>query len=238
MLYHSRGIVISYIRYSDSSIIAKIYTEKLGMLSFHVRGLFGARSRIKIALFGQLSLVDTVIDYKESRGLQYIREIRTLQSFGATDMRKTAQALFINELILRSIREQECNPELFGFLTDAVIALNDEDFFSPDFHLVFMIRLMGMMGFRPRSNYAPGHYFDMTEGMFCAAKPLHNYYLAPGLAEKLSRIIDIDCTFHDRVMASAEERRQLLDRLIDYFKINLPEFSDLRSPEVLHEVLS
>ena len=50
-MYHkTRAIVLHCIKYSETSVIAKIYTEKLGMQSYMVKGVRAAKSKSKAAM--------------------------------------------------------------------------------------------------------------------------------------------------------------------------------------------
>ena len=57
MLIKTRGIVLSYLKYRESSIIARVYTERLGVQSYVVNSVRKAKPPGRIALwehFGQL----------------------------------------------------------------------------------------------------------------------------------------------------------------------------------------
>ncbi|WP_050977380.1 DNA repair protein RecO [Nitritalea halalkaliphila] len=45
MLITTPGIVLSYISYGDSSIIARIFTEKLGLKTYIVNGVRAKKAR-------------------------------------------------------------------------------------------------------------------------------------------------------------------------------------------------
>ena len=65
MLYKTRGIALNYIRYRESSIIAKIYTEAFGIQSYIVNGVRSSKSKTnRIALFQPLTLLDMVVYHK------------------------------------------------------------------------------------------------------------------------------------------------------------------------------
>jgi len=60
MLNKTRGIVINYIRYRETSVIVNIYTEEFGIQTYIENGVRSAKSKNKIALFQPLTLLDLV----------------------------------------------------------------------------------------------------------------------------------------------------------------------------------
>ena len=68
MDHKTRGIILHTIKYSESSVIAKIYTEKFGLLSFLVKGVRASKSKNKASMMQPLTLLDMVISYRETRG--------------------------------------------------------------------------------------------------------------------------------------------------------------------------
>ena len=57
MLTKTRGIVLVFIRYKESSIIARIYTKDLGLRSYIVNGVRSIKTS-KIAFFQPLTVLD------------------------------------------------------------------------------------------------------------------------------------------------------------------------------------
>jgi rRNA maturation protein Rpf1 len=76
MQTNTRGIVFQKVKYAESAVIVKIYTEEFGLLSFIVSGLRNKRYFPKSAYFQSLSLLDLVITYKENKSLHQIKEVK------------------------------------------------------------------------------------------------------------------------------------------------------------------
>ena len=82
MLVKTKGIVINHIKYKESSIIVRIYTEKLGLQSYIVNGVRSAKAKNKMALFQVLTILDLVAYYYEDQNkLNRISEIRCKQPY-------------------------------------------------------------------------------------------------------------------------------------------------------------
>ena len=107
MLKITSGIVLSHIKYKDTSIIVRIFTRELGLKAYLVNGVRSLGKGSKIALYQPLTLLDLVVYDKENSGLQRISEakINTPQRLIPFDMARTSLALFATEVISRSILE-------------------------------------------------------------------------------------------------------------------------------------
>jgi DNA repair protein RecO (recombination protein O) len=127
MLKKTSGIVLSHIKYQDTSIIVRIFTRELGLKAYLVNGVRSLGKGSKIALYQPLTLLDLVVYDKENSGLQRISEakINTPQRLIPFDMPRTSLALFATEVISRSILEGYQNEELFDFLCESISTLDD-----------------------------------------------------------------------------------------------------------------
>lgn len=239
MLHHTRGIVLHHFPYSETSVIVRIYTENFGLQSYLIKGVRSPKAKIKLGLLQHLNLLEMVVYYREGKSLQNIKELRTAYSFQTlhSDIRKSSQVLFINEVIYKSLKEEESNPELFDFLFHSVIDLDKPGIFSAHFHLVFMIKLASFLGFAPRLNYKPNSWFNLQEGYFEDHRPTHSHAIAPEHARHFNTLLTSSLNAESPIEIPASSRKVLLDKLIEFYELHLPSFGGLRSPEVLHEVL-
>jgi DNA repair protein RecO (recombination protein O) len=240
MLHKTRGIIINTIKYSDTSVIAKIYTEQFGLRSYLVRGARGNRkSKTKSSQLQHLSLLDLVVYEKENNQLQNLRETETAYQFSSIpfDVIKGTMVLFLNEVLYKSLHEEGSNPELFGFLFDSLVKFDQlEDSFQ-DFHLGFLMGLSKFLGFYPRNNYSENnHYFDLQEGVFVSKKPLHNNFLNTNLAAKLNYMLKLN-HLEGRIFDNTTERNQFMEKLLEFYRLHIPGFGELKSHKVLREVL-
>ncbi|MCK7537534.1 MAG: DNA repair protein RecO C-terminal domain-containing protein [Marinilabiliales bacterium] len=124
--------------------------------------------------------------------MQSVKEVRNAFVFSAIpyDLRKSSVALFIAEILYKTIREQEANYELFEYLFHTIQMLDLKPDGISNFHLYFLIQLTKYLGFYPANSYSEiNPYFDLQNGSFVAIKPMHNLYLNPELSEILSKHI-------------------------------------------------
>jgi len=186
-------------------------------------------------------LLDMVVYHKEGKGLQTVREVKISIPFQTiiTDIRKSSIVLFLSELLYRSIREEEPNETLFGFLWHALQVLDTTEEMVASFHLVFALKLCKYLGFQPQKNKSDtNRFFSLREGLFI---PLYN---SPDecLDEKQSawfyRLMNADMAQLSLPDIPSGTRKALLERILLYYRMHLPGMKEIRSHLVLHEVLS
>ncbi|WP_163710677.1 DNA repair protein RecO [Mangrovibacterium lignilyticum] len=241
MLQKTRGIFLHYINYSDSSVIAKIYTEKYGQQAYIVSGMRSKKSGTRINVFQPLFLLDMEVYHKDGRGVQRLKNARLSVPFTQIpyDISKSSQAIFLSELLLKCLKEEEGNPELFDFLFYAACLLDLSKEGSNNFLISFLFRLTRYLGVAPQSPPAePFRYFDLVSASFRQNEPVHHQFMDVEMTQKFVELFKID--FSQLKMFSFQNRHRtiLLDHLIEYYKIHLDLSGELKSLSVLKEVLS
>ncbi len=241
MLTKTNGIVLHHINYTESSVIAKIYTEQHGLQSYLIRGMRSAKSKTKISLLQHLSLVEVVAYHKKnSSGIKNLKEIKSNYVFQSLpyDIRKSTISLFINEIIYKSIQEEESNPALFNFLYNTIQILDVATESINDFHLMFMLQFAKYLGFFPQNNYSDVNIiFNIQEGVFQSVKPLHDHYIIAPLSGFISKLMNTSFENVAEIKLSRTQRRELLDQLIIYYRLHLTSLTKINSHLILQEVL-
>jgi DNA repair protein RecO (recombination protein O) len=148
MLYKTPGIALSYIKYRDTSIIARIYTQQFGLQSYIVNGIRSSRSRMRMAMFQPLSLLELVVYYNKKREINRISEIGFSSHLLSlhTNIKKAAIAIFLAEFMGRVLKEDHDNTPLYEFIKNSVSALDDLQDHYANLHLVFLLKFTEDMG--------------------------------------------------------------------------------------------
>lgn len=237
MLLSTQAIVLQSIPYGEASVITRMYTLERGMISFIVKGAKGGRKNKKAAFLQPLSILEVELNLRENHDLQYLREMRISEPFSDLPFSaaKTAQALFIAEVLRKAIQEEEKNEPLFSFIFDALQMLDKSPEVQPDFHLKFLLELSHYLGFHPVDNYDKDHpYFQYTDGVF------HHSFGDTCLNLEQSKHIAtlINCSFSELSAQrfTRPERRQLSRNILLYYRWHLPSMAELQTPEVLEDV--
>ncbi|MFI5220549.1 MAG: DNA repair protein RecO [Bacteroidia bacterium] len=242
MLRKTRGIVLQVTKFSESSIVTKIYTEEFGLQSYLMNGVRKHKAKFNSNIFRPLSLIDLVAYQKSTNhGLKRIAEISCNHHFISIpyDVAKSSVAIFLNEIIYRSIREEEKNPSLFQFLQNAITILDLKTTDCSWFHLFFMIHFTKYLGYFPNSNYYENNFiFNLQDGIFQKDVPLHSHYLNNSLTKFLYRMMN--STFEDYHLAELNfrQKNELLSALVTYFEFHHTHGGHIKSHRVLHEVMN
>ncbi|MCP4551017.1 MAG: DNA repair protein RecO [Bacteroidetes bacterium] len=241
MISTTKGIVFHQIKYSETSLILKIYTENFGLQSYIAKGARSKKSKISPSVLQHLSLIELVANHKEKNSLSFLKEIRSDYQYSSIpyNVYKSSILIFVNELVYRSIREEEKNQELFNFLTSAIQWLDLSESRFSNFHLVFAIQLSRYLGFYPKNNHSKLNcHFNLQEGIFTNILPRHENYLDDAVAKQFSQLIEASYEKMSLVALNNNSRNVLLERIIEYYQLHLPNFGKIKSLEVLRTVLS
>ncbi len=240
MLVSSSGIVLSTLRYSDSSVIARIYTQQNGLRSFMVRTGKGKNALGKLGLLQPLSLIQVSYSMDERKNLLQARTIERETPIKTIPFNpiKSCIAMFVAEVVGRSIKEEEANQSLFNYLRNSILLLDDNDVSPANFHLKFMLEFTRFLGFYPESNDSDRFFFDLSEGEFVATEPVHPYFIERPLSEIFDQLHKAGMSAYEQVKMTNEQRRLLLQKLIDYYRLHLDGMKEIKSHRVLEEVLS
>ena len=241
MLEKTRGIVFNKIKYSESSLIIKVYTERFGLQSFMARGTRSKKSKLKAGLFQHLTLLDLVIYRNEKKDIHHIKEVKPTYSFSSIpyDIRKSSLLVFMNEVLNKSIKEEEKNEALFQFLYNSIQILDMKKEGIGEFHLVFLIQLSQFLGFYPEKNLSnEKQTFDLQEGKFIRTKEMSGLLMNPPFSHCLFQLLSLTFDSHERLKLPGNLKNEFLEYLLKYYRIHLPDFGELNSHIVLREVLS
>jgi DNA repair protein RecO (recombination protein O) len=213
-------------------------------MAFMVRGTSGKRSKGsgRIANMASalqpLAQVDLSFSYRENKQVQTIDQI-TLGENYMSDIAHPSfapVALFLAEILLKSLQEESPDPELYAFI-EASLAYFAGSAFSPNFHIIFMMKLTRFFGFSPSGiPDASTPYFDLQNGEYTHARNATLHTLDADLSEVFFRISIAE--FDTPLLIGNATRRKTIERLVEYFQLHLEGMGEVRSLPVLMEVFS
>jgi DNA repair protein RecO (recombination protein O) len=243
MLHTTKGIVLHHFKYSEKSVIAKVYTEKFGLQSYIVKGVRSKKSKNKLAYLQVLSIVEINAFHKENKTLHQLKSIKLEHTFQSIpfNIHKSSIAFFIADVLKKSIKEEEKNSSLFDFLLHAIQILDLQESNYANFHLVFLSQLSRYLGFYPNTSPTKDFkncYFDLQEGFFTKLSPPHQAVIEPPLSALFATILGTNFDAITELKITAEERKLLLNSIISYYELHLSNFGTLKSKEILEEILN
>ncbi|KPK85952.1 MAG: hypothetical protein AMS27_06130 [Bacteroides sp. SM23_62_1] len=239
MLTKVRGIVLHHLKFKESSVIVHMYTDMYGRQAYVINNVMGKKGGHRSNLLQPLFFLELEVYYKQERDLKPIRDFNQYISFRTIpyDLYKSTQALFIAEILYKSLREEEAAPELFDFLINSIQWLDTAEKHFANFHILFLVQLTKYLGFFPDNNYSPiNRYFDLRNGQFTGNEYLHTDIMGIQTSKAFHMILKK--TFNDLPGFSIkkETRQQLLTSLTDYYRQQIHGFGNIRSLPVLREI--
>ncbi|MCM4171204.1 DNA repair protein RecO [Arenibacter sp. TNZ] len=235
----TKAIVLTSIKYGDTSLIVKILTLSDGIKSYLLRGVLASKKgKLKTAYFQPLLQLDLVASHKNKGTLESIIEARVSYHYQTlhTDIAKNAITFFLAEMLGNSIHEEERNEGLFNFIEASLQWLDSHDEFA-NFHLYFSLSLTKYFGFYPDTNNMDFLYFDLLEGEFIKSPSL-NPTLSGENLKYFKDLLGINFDAVHTIKLNKKNRQELLKTLVLYFELHLQGFRKPKSLAVLNEVFS
>ena len=192
MLQHTTGIVLRTIKYNDASVIADIFTEQQGRVSYLVKLPRARKSPSRSVLFQPLSVLTYESDFRPRLNLQRLKDARPLCLFTSLpyDPYKSAIALFLAEFLNHALHEETANAPLFAYLCNSLQWLDGARTPVANFHLVFLMRMSRFLGLYPNlDDYHPGDCFDLRAACFARVQPLHSDVVRPDEAGRMGMLM-------------------------------------------------
>ncbi len=235
MLHTTRAVGLRTFRHGDSTLVLKAYTELFGARSYLVRA--GRKNAEQAARLQPMARLELVVTEQGGRDLQYVREMQVWRPYTNlwSDPLRGLLLLFAQEVFYRTLREEAPDRGLFNFVLDALEAIDSTDELAAQ-PLHLLLGLAGHLGFRPGRPTVHGQRFDLREGQFFSGEPAHAFCLNAQDSQALAQLLQYGGNTPAPPL-QASQRRALLEHLLQYFRLHVEGFGELRSPAVLHDLL-
>ncbi|MCG6188275.1 MULTISPECIES: DNA repair protein RecO [Maribellus] len=239
MLASTEGIVLRLIKYGESSVIATIFTREFGRQSFIINSVRKKKSKTKAGFLQPLFLVDLVTYQKQSREVQRTKEIKNTPVYQNIpfDIVKSTQAVFLAEMLYKTINEEESYPEMFDFIKNALLLFDFMEKNLANFHLYFLYRLTEYLGFFPdTTRQAFENWFDLKKGTVVPYEPSHPLFMNKEVTAYFCTLSTLK--FHEiaELKIPRRIRETLLEKLIEYYNLHFEHLGEIKSLKVLQEV--
>ena len=240
MQLKTRIIVIGTIKYGDTSLIARCYSETLGFQSYLLKGILSAKKTgLKKGLFQPLSELAAVVYHHPQRELHHIREAQLIASshFQQPDVVQQTITLFLAEVVQEVLQEEaEPNPGLYAFLASAIQFL-EHSAYKANFHLKFLIEMTKFIGFYPSVDPTEKAYFDLESGNFQDQKPTGPYLEGVTLFY-FKRLFGTNFDKLHTLQLDKDVKKELLNAILNYYSLHLQHFGKPKSLQILQTVFA
>ncbi len=237
MIITTKAIVLSIVKYNDTSLIVKCLTLSNGIKSYLLKGVLASRKgKLKKAYFQPLMQLEIVARHKNKGTLENLSEVKLTYHYNTiyNDMSKNAMCIFLSEILSFSLQEEQENEPLFHYIEYALKWLDQNDKIA-NFHIIFLLGLTKYLGFNPAEANNNYPFFDLQEGVFCREQPIAPYLFKDDLTN-FKRFLGINFDAISTIKMPNNQRQSLLNGVIMYFELHLHGFRKPKSLQVLSQV--
>ncbi len=225
-----------------------MYTEKFGVQTYMLNGIrTSKRTGNNSAMYQPAAMLDLEVYHNELKSIQRIKESNWgfLYQQILSDVVKNSIALYMVELLLKTLKQPEANSDLFNFCEDALMQLDEAPInIAANYALFFSLHLADFFGFKITGNFTrdPGNenvYLDLMEGDFVTVQPTHPNFIQGQLAIIVAEILLMRIPAElEQLKLNQQTRKSLLLKISDYYTLHISDFGQMKTLSVLHELLS
>ena len=248
MLTKSQIIVLHTIKHGDSGIVVQCYSNTAGRCSLYFRG--ASKKGSNVSMLHKLNILDVVTYSNGTQSMPTIREITAPYSLSSlrSDIYKSSIAIFISEILGKTVRESEANPHLYSYISSSVQILEHLQGGVANFHIHFITHLCKMLGFMPLDNYSTAApIFDIAMAKFIPAPygvaPYGSQLMDEQESMLLHTLINTPSTNLDtlhcggkEIKLSGESRINYAKRMIEYISYHIGNNIEIKSLDILHQI--
>ncbi len=167
-IINTKAIVLSSLKYGDTSLIVRCFTLEEGIKTYLIRGVLKAKKgKIKAAYFQPLTQLNIEASHNNKGNLNSLKEVHVINPYKSiySNIFKQTIVLFLSEILKQFYSRRRRKYTLFSFIETSLIWLDTHDKIS-NFHLLFLLNLSKYLGFYPDVSGTENQYFNLVEGCF------------------------------------------------------------------------
>ena len=239
MFHKTQGVVLGTNKYNDRFSIAQVFTADFGRTAYLLPFSKSKKRKINTALFFPLSVLDMEVEHFPLRQIHRLKDVQRqfpLYSINVNVI-KLSITFFLSEFLTRVLQETNENRVVFSYIKESIITLEQQEKGLANFHLAFMFNLAQFLGISPNlDNYTKYSYFDLMNGEYSLMKPLHNHFLNFQQSKFLNVFKRINYNNMHLYKLSQGDRNMLINYMLDYYRMHVYDFPEIKSLEVLREL--
>ncbi|WP_196887234.1 DNA repair protein RecO [Aureivirga sp. CE67] len=232
----TKAIVLQAIKYKDTSLIVKCYTEQFGNQTYLLKGvLSNKKGKIKAAYFQPLTILNIVTNPSKKGDMNFIKEVTDVYHYKNIYISIVKQTiiLFLSEVLQMSLKEESEHKELFEYIEHSLKWFDTQDKVA-NFHILFLFKLTRFLGFFPDLSEKNANYFDLKEGRFTNQ---FDFECIEG--ENLTIFKQLEGIKFDGISMqyfTNIERQNLLDLLLRFYELHIANFKKPKSLDILKSI--
>lgn len=221
------GFLLSYIKYGDHDAVVHVYTREGGYRSCFIRGIFSPKSRKRPYLFPLRELCLTA-SARQRSGLLSISKLELCDDRNLVfNVKAGAVLFFVADILNQLLKNDEANQRFYEEIAAFLDQLENGNYSS---HFVFMFKVLSSAGILPL--LSSGRFLDPESGQY-GAEMSHQLFDAD-MSDIFRNVIDHHSPYELRFDSS--QKAKMLDALMLYFALHIPDFKIPKSLEVVQQI--
>ena len=228
------GILIQRAPYSETSILVTLLTELHGLSTF----LFQGGKKKKGNLLFPMAHVEFTYYRRNDSSLGKMTEVNlaTVSRNIPFDPVKSGIAFFMAELIQQIVKPGHAENQLYLFLKNEVRWLDESEELT-NYPIWFFGELSRQSGIVPSVEAEHPTVLDFS-GKLSTIRPLNGDYAEGSWVHWMETALEGKKSLFLSMNIPKEERLQCFDAWIRYFRSHLSGFRELKSVDIIREVIS
>jgi len=236
MFVTTKGIVLHKTKFSDTSLIVKIFTEQFGTQSFIVKNAFSKKTKINHTFFTSLALLELTFDDHALHKLAFLKDVNYLVHYKVIpfDPLRNSILFFYNELFYKLLFSSLVDERIFQIIQNGLLTLDHPDPFKPDQHLHLLSQVIHTLGIAPENDYSPSRpYFCLEENQFGDLFLENKLFLSAPASAYFSEILE-----QKRVPLPPKQiRNEVLYGMVNYLIMNNEHVRSIDSLPILIDLM-
>ena len=238
-LSSDRWVVLSRVAHGDGAWIVRVFSRELGVVA--VWAPVGKARQRKVGAYHPCSLLEAHgIRRKGSEGLFRFAEVRRAMPLDVlvTDVRRSAVAFFLSEVMWRTFPEEHAHPEVADLLWNAAADLAQTQ--SPQHvHLHFLASLIDHLGLAPEAQPpGPALGLNLATGEWTPVPLADIDQWPPETAAAFAALVAMAREGGPAPLIGSAIRRQLVAGMVRYIQHHLSGPKTIKSLDVLEAVFA
>lgn len=242
MWQQTSAIVLRSLKYGETSVITTLFTEKMGVQTYIIKGIRKTSAKKNnIGLFQPCTLLNTVAP-SQIKNIQFLKEYELAYPYMdlQQEIIKNAIALFSVELLYKLLPEHAPQEELFQFCFNYFQELDKKPITTiSNFPIYFLFQCGNLLGYELKGNFSENtHFLNISEGGFSSIPPQTPPYLSQDECLVFSTL------YHAKTIEEiglykidAKFRYAIIDWYLTFLKVYCEHLGSIKSLNVLRTIL-
>lgn len=234
-----KALVLSTTKYGDNGIVLRCLTDLHGVQAYMIKGMRSKTAKVKPGMILPLTQLNLIATHRDKGFLEHIKEAGVALHYQSihTNPIKSALSSFIAEITNRVLRDTDEGDVMFNLLCYLLNDLDSREDKLGYFPIEFLLHVLDALGWFPDlDSYRKGRWLDLREGECVDTVPMHGQFLDQESTEHLFSWYE-NLRSESPSNCPSEIRRRILDGLLKFMQIHHDGFGEVKSLEIVRELL-